>query len=219
MRRFALASLLALVPLSAVANPGDPRIVQGVLVWSAAGNGAPFVVVRGDDGRHYVADVSATQRRGDRPVNPGDRVSLVGVEGPRPWEMSTMVLGLGDSALAALPPADSASPAASPPMTPAPGRPAVRSQGPERPAAAARSWRRIHGRVDSISGKTVRLRDSDGRSVTVDVSPLKGSAETVLRPGAEATLFVVAESGDQLVAVGLVQTDTAQPSASPRQPR
>ena len=217
MRHLAILSGLVasfLIALSAAASPGDPRVVQGVLVWSAGGDGAPFVVVRGDDGRHYVADVSAAQRRGERPLNVGDRVSVVGAEGARPWEMSALVLGLGNSALNALPPPVASPPAPSGMATPAP-RPS-----PERPVTAAQPWRRIHGRIESIEGKTLRLRDdADGRSVTVDTSQLKGNAETALRAGDDVTVFVVAENDQRLVAVGFIHTNAPQPAASPRQPR
>ena len=208
-----LAGLLVGVASSgAGANAGDPRVVQGVLAWSPGAQDASFVVVRADDGRHYVADLSSAQRRGD-PVNVGDRISVVGVEGTRPWEVSALVMGSGDSALAALSPppvAPSASPATRTPPLSAPA---------EGPATASRPWRRIHGRVDSVADKTLRLRDVDGRSVTVDVSRLIGNVKTVVRPGDYATVFVVAEGDDRLVAVGFVQSDGAEASASPRLPR
>jgi hypothetical protein len=204
-----LASVILLLSSGALANPGDPRVLQGVMAWSPGANGPPFVVVRTDDGRNYVADLSAAQRRGE-PVNIGDRVSLVGVEGARPWEMTAIVVGSGDSALAALSPAP-ASPSASPATT----TPAA----PEQPAATARPWRRIHGRVESVADKTLRLRDVDGRSMTVDTSQLIGNVETVLRPGDQATVFVVPADDQRLVAVGFVQTQGSEASASPRQPR
>lgn len=213
-----LVSSLLLIASTAAANPGDPRILQGVLVWSPGGDGAPFVVVRGDDGRHYVADVSTAQRRGDRPANVGDRVSLVGVEGTRSWEMSTLVVGLGDSALSAVPPPTAVPPTASPIPPRARTAPAPAASA-NRPADAGRPWQRIHGRIEAISGKTLRLRDIDGRTVTVDMSQLKGNAETALRPGDDATVFVVAENDQRLVAVGFVQREGPQPSALPRQPR
>jgi hypothetical protein len=217
MRSFAsipllVALLVGVASSEAGANAGDPRVVQGVLAWSPGAPGAPFVVVRADDGRHYVADLTSAQRRGD-PVNVGDRISLVGVEGARPWEVSTLVMGSGDSALAGLAP-----PPASPSAAPATRTPPL-SAPAESPATAPRPWRRIHGRVDSVADKTLRLRDVDGRSVTVDVSRLIGNVKTVVRPGDYATVFVVAEAGDRLVAVGFVQSDGAEGSASPRLPR
>ena len=206
-----LAGLLVVIASSeTVAGPGDPRVLRGVLAWSPGAEGAAFLVVRGDDGRHYVADVSAAQRRGT--VNVGDRLSLVGVEGPHPWEMSAIVMGAGDSALAALStPADV--PAASPAMTPRRVAPA------ERATAAERAWRRIHGNVESVGDGTLRLREADGRSVTVDMSRLIGNAWRTVRPGAGATVFVVAEADQRLVAVGFVQADGAGGSAAPRRPR
>lgn len=204
-----LASMLALVASPAAANPGDPRVLRGVLAWAPGANGPPVVVVRGNDGRDYVADLSAAQRRGE-PVGIGDRISLVGVEGGRPWEMAAIVIGSGDSALAALS-TSPASPSASPAMTtPAPT---------EHPAATVRPWRRIHGRVESVADKTLRLRDVDGRSVTVDASQLIGNVETVLRPGDQATVFVVSGDDQRLVAIGFVQTEGSEASALPRQPR
>jgi hypothetical protein len=68
---------LALVPIVAAASPGDPRVVQGTLVWLPGTSGEPFVIVRADDGKHFVVDLSAAQSRGQ--VGVGDRVSVVGV--------------------------------------------------------------------------------------------------------------------------------------------
>ena len=202
---------MALVLVSAVgaaAKAGDPRVVQGVVAWAPAGDGPAFVVVRGDDGRHYVADLSVAQRRGE-PVGIGDRVSVAGIEGAQPWQVAALVVGSGDSALTALPTSPD-SPSASPAMTPA---------APDRPAPPSRPWRRIHGTVDAVTNTTLRLRDIDGRKVNVDVSQLGGSVGTTLRPGDRTTVFVVAQGGERLVAVGLVQTDAAAASALPRQPR
>jgi hypothetical protein len=205
--------MLVLAASTAWAGAGDPRVVQGTLAWSPGADGTPFVVVRGDDGRHYVADLSTAQRRGERPIVVGDRVSVVGVEGARPWEVSTVVVGLGDAALAALP--LPAAPATTPPG--APGAPAA--PAPPRAAPADRPWQRIEGTVDSMSGDTLRLRGRDGRNVSVDLSQLKGNTTSALRPGDRATVFVVSGEDQRLVAVGLVQTDGPEPSASPRQRR
>jgi len=194
-----LAVMLAASP--AAARSGDPRVVQGVLAWAAGTEGTPFVVVRADDGRHYVADLSGAQRRGGA-VNVGDRISVAGVEGPQPWQLSALVVGSGDSAIAALTPS-SDSPAASPAMPP---------QAP----SESRAWRQIRGTVDAVTDATLRIRQLDGRQVTVDLSRLGRGAGTTLRPGDRATVFVVAEDGQRLVAVGFVQTQSTEGSASPR---
>src|SRR5207237_1170625 len=83
--------------------PGDPRVVQGTLVWLPGTSGEPFAVVRADDGKHVVVDLSGAQSRGT--IGVGDRVSVVGVEGMRPFEIATIVIGAGDAALTAVPPA------------------------------------------------------------------------------------------------------------------
>ena len=47
----------------ALAAPGDPRLIQGALEYPPAlSSGETFIVVRGDDGRVYYADVMAAQR-------------------------------------------------------------------------------------------------------------------------------------------------------------
>src|SRR5262249_15543372 len=79
----------AVVPIVATANPGDPSVLQGTLVW-LPGTGEPFTVVRADDGRHFVVDLSAAQTRGTI-GGVGDRVSVVGAGG---WRGR----GLGSSA-------------------------------------------------------------------------------------------------------------------------
>lgn len=163
-----------------------------MLAWAAGTEGTPFVIVLGDDGRYYVADLSGAQRRGGA-VNVGDRISLAGVEGPRPWQLSALVVGAGDTAIAALTPS-SDFPSASPAM------PA------DRPATASRPWRQIRGTVDAVTDGSLRLRETDGRKVTVDLSRLGRGGAATLRPGDRATVFVVAEDGQRLVAVGFVQS-------------
>src|SRR5262249_54675482 len=47
---------------SAPAAPGDPHLVQGTLEWPAKLTVEPFVVVRGEDGRWYYAELKAAKR-------------------------------------------------------------------------------------------------------------------------------------------------------------
>src|SRR6266446_5622259 len=78
----AVAVLLLAGP--ALAAPGDPRTVRGSLEWPASLSAEPFVVVRGDDGRLYYADVSSAQRMNAGAIS--GRISIVGVEGTQPHE-------------------------------------------------------------------------------------------------------------------------------------
>jgi hypothetical protein len=213
-----LAALAALgfliVPLSASAGPGDPRTLQGTLVWSPGGGGGPFVVLRTDDSQYYIADLSAARSRGA--INVGDRISVVGVEGIRPFEIATGIIGPGDSALSASapaavipPPGAAAAPSASPPTMTAPG--------PIPAPSAARTWRRLDGTVQSISNSELTLRDATGASVSVDVSGLRGDMSNVVQRGDEVTVFATAAEGDdRLVAVGFVHSEPATGSALPR---
>ena len=209
-----IALSLAIVPAVTHAKPGDPRVVQGTLVWSPGSAGEPFVVVRADDGKYYVADLSAAQSRGN--INVGDRISVVGVEGARPFEVATAVIGAGDSALSVPSPAPAtesptaaASPSASPPTMTPPGPPAA--------PATDRTWRQIDGKVQSVSKMQLTLRDATGGTVSVDVSRLTGDLAGVVQAGDDVTVFVTAADGDdRLVAVGFVHADPATGSALPR---
>ncbi len=213
-RAVVIALALAIVPSITHANPGDPRVVQGTLVWSPGAAAEPFVIVRADDGKYYVAGLSAAQSRGT--INVGDRISVVGVEGARPFEVATAVIGAGDSALSApLPapatgsPAAAASPSASPPTMTSPGPPAA--------PATERTWRQIDGKVQSVSKTELTLRDATGGAVSVDVSRLTGDLASVVQAGDEVTVFVTAAEGvDRLVAVGFVHAEPATGSALPR---
>ena len=63
MKRFLVAlAVLGVSATAAVAAPGDPRVLQGTLEWPATVANEPFVVLRGEDGRLYYADISAAQR-------------------------------------------------------------------------------------------------------------------------------------------------------------
>jgi hypothetical protein len=203
---------LLIVPALTIANPGDSRVVRGTLAWLPGTSGEPFAVVRADDGAHFVVDLSAAQSRGT--VGVGDRVSVVGVEGARPYEIATVVIGAGDAAFPAAPPAALASPSASPPtLTP----PATAPAAPTAPPAPERPWRRIDGRVQSISNATLTVRDAGGATVSVDVSRLTGDPSAVVRPGDDVTIFATTADGkDRLVAVGFVHAEPAPGSALPR---
>jgi hypothetical protein len=204
-----------IVPVIAGASPGDSRVIQGTLVWSPGGTGEPFVVVRADDGKYYIADLSAAQSRGA--INVGTRISVVGVEGVRPFEVTASIIGAGDSALSAPPPTP-AIPSAAAPASPSASPATIKPPGGAAPAAAAaRSWRRVEGKVESVSNAELTLRDATGGPVSVDVSQLSGDVSGVVRPGDDVTVFATATEGsDRLVAVGFVHTEPATGAALPR---
>src|SRR5688572_18886404 len=92
--------LLLVSPLIAVAAPGDPRLVNGVLEWPRAVTNETFVLVRGEDGVLYHIGVAAARR--EAAVVAGARVSVLGIEGRSPHEITAFALASGPTADAAL---------------------------------------------------------------------------------------------------------------------
>lgn len=204
---FALA-ILGLSATTAVAAPGDPRVLQGTLEWPATVANEPFVVVRGEDSRLYYADISAAQRRTPDPLTAGGRMTVLGVEGSRPHEIAAIAIGAGDAAALGLAPTG---PTASAPYAPSASIPSTAIvQGPP----AEPMWR-MDGTVQSVAGGRVTLRKSDARTVSVDVSQLSEQTLAALRPGDRVSLFGVPRKDQKLVANGYIQSEAPAPSASP----
>ena len=88
-------ALLWAIP--AYAAPGDPRFLQGTVEWPAVLTGEPVVIVRGDDGHVYSADLDGARRQGAEVVRVGGRVALLVLEGTRPHEVTAIVIGAGDA--------------------------------------------------------------------------------------------------------------------------
>jgi hypothetical protein len=67
------------------------------LEWPASLSGSePFIVLRGDDGRMYYADVMAAQRYVQGPLTAGTPTALLGLESIKPHEIIAVALGSGD---------------------------------------------------------------------------------------------------------------------------
>jgi hypothetical protein len=211
MKRVLIAlAVLGVSASAAVAAPGDPRVLQGTLEWPATVANEPFVVMRGEDGRLYYADISAAQRRTADPMTSGSRIAILGVEGGRPYEMAAIAVGAGDAASLGLTPAGTTTasvPSASIPST------AFTPGPPPEPM-----WR-LDGTVQSVAGTTVTLRTTDHRSINVDVSQLSDKTLAALRAGDRVSLFGVPRKDRRLVANGYIQSEVASPAASPRSTR
>jgi hypothetical protein len=225
----AVAVLLLAGP--ALAAPGDPRTVRGALEWPASLSAEPFVVVRGDDGRMYYADVSSAQRMNAGAIS--GRVSLVGVEGNQPHEVHAVVIGAGDSALTFVTPTvpTPAEVAAGAPssfprqaMTPPPG--AVASTQPPaqppaarptpmvpRPAVGEDLWQ-VQGKVTSVTPREFVVETKPGETVRVDVTKLSPWTRDAVRPGDQVKLFGVPQKDRRLVANGFIQEVPTTPSAA-----
>jgi len=119
------ATLLVLgMPLTVGADPGDPRLVSGVLEWPVVATSTPFVIIRGDNGVLYYVSVAAARRAGA--VKAGARVSVLGIEGPTTHEIRAVGMGSGPTAEAALADLQAApAPVAATPTTAAPSPAAI----------------------------------------------------------------------------------------------
>jgi hypothetical protein len=206
MKRVLLVAVLALAILglstgTTLAAPGEPRVVQGTLEWPAAVSTQPFVVIRGDDGRMYYADINSAQRRTPGQLAAGARVAVLGIEGSRPYEIAGIAIGAGDAAALGLVPGGGSDPSAS-----------VSTAS----AAPAEDMWRVDGTVESINGSTVGLRGADGRTRSVDLSQLSESTWRSLRPGERISVFGAPRDDRRLIANGFIQADGAVPAASPR---
>jgi hypothetical protein len=206
MKRSLVAlAILGLSASAAAAAPGEPRVLQGTLEWPATVTNEPFVVLRGEDGRLYYADISSAQRRTPDPMKSGSRIAVAGVEGGRPHEIAAVAVGAGDAASLGLSPSTTtaAAPAASiPSIAVAPGPP------------AEALWR-LDGTVQSVAGTSVTLRKADGKTIAVDASQLNEATLRALRPGDRVSFFGVPRKDRRLVANGYIQSEAASPSASP----
>jgi hypothetical protein len=206
MKRVLLVAVLAVAVLglstgTILAAPGEPRVVQGTLEWPAAVSTQPFVVIRGDDGRMYYADINSAQRRTPGQLAAGSRVAVLGIEGSRPYEIAGIAIGAGDAAALGLVPGVSSEPSAS-----------VSSGS----AAPAEDMWRVDGTVESVNGSTVGLRGPDGRTRSVDLSQLSESTWRALRPGERISVFGAPRDDRRLIADGFIQAEGPPPAASPR---
>jgi len=226
--KFALAvAAVLLLTGPALAAPGDPRTVRGTLEWPASLSSEPFVVVRGDDGRLYYADVTRAQRTSAGAI--AGRVSLVGVEGAQPHEVAAVAIGAGDSALAVLSPTlPSPAEAAAAPSSlpnqvarPAPSAavpyvpPPAAAPGPVMPGPAVSEdlWQ-LQGKVTAVSPREFVVQTNNGETVRVDVTKLSPWTSDTVRPGDQVKLFGVPRKDRRLVANGFIQETSTSPAAS-----
>jgi hypothetical protein len=208
MKRSLIAlTVIALGAGPAVAAPGDPRVVQGTLEWPASLSTEPFVVVRGEDGRLYYADISSAQRRATGALAAGSRMSIFGVEGNRPHELAAVAFGAGEATgLGISLPGSQDAPAGTLP-SPLPGS-----------ASATEAMWQVVGTVQSVSGTMVTIRTRDGQMQTVDASQLSVATLRSLRTGDRVSLFGAPRADRKLVANGYVASEVP-PAASPRTDR
>jgi len=195
---FLLLVAVVLFSDTALAAPGEPRTVKGTLEWPATLSAEPVAVIRGDDGAVYYVDASTAERRGS-PIT--GRVSVIGVEGMKPQEVSAVVIGAGDSALGAL----------ESPRVPAPADVAASP----RTDTVDDLWR-VQGKVQAVSSTDIVVETAQGHAIRVDASRLSAWTRQSLRAGDEVKLYGLPQPDHQLVANGFIQLMPSSPSASSR---
>ena len=234
MKVFAIALILSAgLAAPTLAAPGDPRLIQGKLEWPAAlSGGESFIVLRGEDGRVYYAEVVAAQRRMQGTLSAGSQIAILGLEGIRPYEVLAVALGSGDAAALSLavaqatpttpataPTAPSTSPAGVvPPAPPAPSA-AVPSPRPEeaRPARGQDGRVTVRGSVYGVAGQNLFIRRDDGGIVLVDISKLAPTTVQHLRPGSPVAVVAI-PVGNKLQATGFPETETGTSASTPAKP-
>ena len=189
-----LASLVLLTEIAAAA-PGDPRLLKGTLEWPATLAMESIAVIRGDDGTLYYVDASSAERLGT-PIT--GRVSVVGIEGMKPQELSAVIIGGGDSAVTSVEPPTSPGDVAASPRT----------------ESSDDLWR-VQGKVRAVTIADIIVETPLGQSVRVDASKLSPWTRQTLRPGDEVKLYGVPQADQRLVANGFIQLMPSVPSASP----
>ena len=186
-----LASLLLLTETAAAA-PGDPRLLKGTLEWPATLATEPIAVVRGDDGVLYYVEASSAERLG-APIT--GRVSVVGIEGMKPQELSAVIIGSGDSAVTSV-------------QTPSiPGEVAASP----RTDSTDDLWR-VQGKVRAVTVSDIIVETSYGEAVRVNATKLSAWTRQTVRPGDEVKLYGVPQADRQLVANGFIQLMPEVPS-------
>jgi hypothetical protein len=203
--------------------------MRGSLEYPPSLSSDPVAVIRGDDGRSYYIDVSTAQRIGTAPIS--GRVSVVGVEGMRPYEISAVAISAGDDALSVLAPGTPV-PAPGVPVVPQPSAsvpsmvvppaavappPAALAAPPAVSASAAPSedlWQ-VQGKVKSVNGREMAVETARGETVRVDVSKLSQWTRDSVRAGDQVKLFGVPQKDRRLVANGFIQVVPPSPAASP----
>jgi hypothetical protein len=117
-------------------------------------------------------------------------------------------------------------PAAKAPAATAPAAPAPAATAPAAPAPAATApaattpstnapsgaWQRIHGKIESIEGSTMKFRADDGRALTVDVSQVASNVRGALTPGEGVTVITHEVTGPTAVRASYVQQDSSDPA-------
>jgi preprotein translocase subunit YajC len=141
IRTFVALTCLLLVGVAGAGAADDWQRVHGK-VQSVSGN---TVTVKADDGRVLTVDASQVSADIRDALKPDAGVTLIGQAGAQANQFTAQYIQQDAS-------------------DPLRGGTIV---GPAPPPASDRSWQRVHGAVQSVSGHTVSVKTDDGRTLTV----------------------------------------------------
>ncbi len=172
--------LVALSVAPARGAPGDPRLVDGTLVWPPALGTERVIILRDDDGRVFYGDITSARRLTAGPITAGMRLAFAGVEGAHARLVIATAFGTGITA-APTPPIATARPVTAS---------ASAGRGERTPTDGVIGASRIHGVIREADGRSLVVQTSDGDIVTIDVSGLRDIPATV-SPGATVDVIAV----------------------------
>lgn len=206
MRPVRLALTAAMVAgilwIASLANAtvGDFRLVTGTVVAPVEVSTERTLVIQGDDGVMYFAELAPAEAFPR--VRVGERVSLLARESFQAGhllfaQVVSRVLENEGAAPAALPTA-------------------LVSGGPATDVLESPDV--IVGVVDDLRGRALRLTNRRGYAIEVDVSAIDADFRRDLKPGDHVTIFAPTRVNGFPVASGILVDHTAAPAALPRQP-
>lgn len=156
---------------------------------------------KADDGRTLTVDMSKVNPAIQKALTPNEKATIVGFAGSQPNQFTAQFIQQ-----------DSSDPSRG-------GRIVGQT-----PAGTDKSWQRIHGTINSVSGNTLSLKTDDGQTITVDLAQVDAGIRNSLKQGEGVTVIGFYRVDDKKnvdkkqVEARFVQKDSsaAAPAASPR---
>jgi preprotein translocase subunit YajC len=195
LRSFVALTCLLLVGVAGAGAADDWQRVHGK-VQSVSGNTVTF---KADDGRVLTVDAAQVSAEIRGALTPNEGVTLIGHAGAS-----------GNQFIAQYIQQDASDPARGGTIV---GQPA--------PPATDRSWQRVHGKVQSVSGNRVTVKTDDGRTLTVHAGQVSADIRGNLTKDDGVTLIGFPGSRTDHFVARYIQKDSSAgaaasaPSASP----
>lgn len=179
----------------------------------------PTLTIRADDGRTLTVDMAQVSPNVQRAIIVGEGVEVIGHYAPptnqqhvaaRWIQQDSSNPARGGRISGARPPAAAAQ---APPPPASPSASAATKPGGK---VDEKAWQRIHGKVESVSGSTLRLKADDGRNLSVDMSKVSAGVQKGLTQGESVTVIGHHEKDRNHVDAQFIQQDRAGGAASPK---